>query len=394
MQQRFRFHILGVPHTVTSSEYVLCAYTQKVLKFGRMMTARGHEVIHYGHEDSDVQCTEHVTVTTNADMQQAYGNYNWRQNFFRYSTSDHIYQQFFKNTIAELALRKQPGDFLLLFWGWGHKPVADAHPDVIAVEPGIGYASEPVCQWRVFESYAMRHAAAGLAQVSHCAPDQNVWYHAVIPNYFDPDEFEYSDNKQDYFLYLGRVYPGKGVNEIIQVCQELDKPLILAGQGSLDDVGHKPVAGRVEHVGSADLPTRRQLMRDARASFLASKYCEPFGGVQIENLFSGTPTITSDWGAFAENNLHGITGYRCRTFDHWCWAADNIQRIQHSNCRDWALNNFTLQAVAPMYEEYFQMVQDVYTGRGWYQRHPERTQLDWLTRHYPQGPTCTGTGLT
>lgn len=373
-----RFHILGIPHTVSSKEYNACAYTQKVVKFGKMMKARGHEIIHYGHEDSDLICDEHVPVLTNKDFEISYGSHDWRKTFFKFDLNDHAYQTFFKNAIREVGKRKQKNDFILPFWGAGVRPICDAHEDLICVEPGIGYAGGHWARWKIFESYAIYHAYCGMENVGTCKQD---WYDVVIPNYFDLDDFEYSDEKEDYFLYLGRVYDGKGVNVAIQATERAGVKLVIAGQ---KEDGYK-LPPHVEYIGYADVSKRKELMRKAKASFLASMYVEPFGGVQIENLLSGTPTITTDWGSFAENNLHGITGYRCRTMGDFVQAIKKIHRIDPKNCREWG-ENFSLEKVGLMYEKYFQDVLDVYEDKGWY-THKSPDVLHWLEKKYPGYPT-------
>lgn len=360
----FRIHVLGLPHTVTNDEFVACAYTQKALKFCKMMKGRGHTVYHYGHEDSKTMADEDVTVITNEVWDRVYGTHDYKSKFFKYSLQDEAYQTFYKNTIKEIEKRKKPGDIILPFWGAGVRPICDAHSDLITIEPGIGYAGGHWAKYKIFESYAIYHAYCGLSSVGNCKQSN---YDIVIPNYFDLDQFDYNKNKEDYFLFLGRVYGGKGVQIAIQVAEATGIKLKVAGQ--LDpSYENFDWPNNVEFVGYASVEKRKELMKNAKASFLPSLYLEPFGGVQIENLLSGTPTITTDWGAFAENNIEGVTGYRCRTFEDYARAVKNIQngKIKPIDCRKQG-ERFSLEEIAPMYEDFFRKVLDIKIGKGWYE---------------------------
>jgi glycosyltransferase involved in cell wall biosynthesis len=198
------------------------------------------------------------------------------------------------------------------------------------------------------------------------------WYHVVIPNYFDLDDFEYnpsrdSRRKDPYFLYLGRVTACKGVHIALQVCEKLGVHLVVSGP-LFDDYKGFEWPSNVEYVGPSDAEKRKELMKNAVASFMPTVYSEPFGGVQVENFLCGTPVISTDWGAFPEVNIHGVTGYRCRTFDDFLNAAMDCLdgKINPADCRKTG-ELYSLENIAPKYEKYFRDVLNVHTGNGWYE---------------------------
>jgi hypothetical protein len=386
-----RFHLLALPHVAANDEALACAFSQKVVKMGRMLKSLGHTVYAYGVEGSVIPCDEFVEVSTQDILRQTYGDYDMKAVIYKHAQDDLACVTFNENAIIGIKERMQPNDFLLIpFCPQRYRMILNALDTKfvdsvdklhLVVEMGIGYRGT-VCRYKVFESISQMHFNYGLSNAENMGAKLNGnAYDCVIPNYFDPSDFEFSDKKEDFFLYLGRVVHRKGIADAIRTVETIGGKLIVAGQDGGEGV--KLNSPNVEYVGFADVEKRRQLLRDAKALFLPTWYIEPFGGTIIEAAFSGTPVITSDWGAFPELVRHGKTGYRCHTLDHYTWAADNIGNIKPIDCYNYAMNNFSLDRVRWMYEEYFNMLLDVkenVNGQGWSRLHPERTQLDWLER--------------
>jgi len=377
MTPPFRFHILCVPHTVTRKDYSACAFTQKALKFCKMMHRRGHIIYHYGHVDSEVECTEHIPITDNDLFLKAYGHYDWKKEHFKHNTSDLCNKTYNQRAIVEVGKRKKHMDFLLLFWGIGHADVAKAHPDMISVEPGIGGFNTPCTPFSIYESYCVMNYVYGREKWDP------KWTDAVIPNYFDLDDFNPSTESGDYFMFMGRIIESKGIGIAVEIAKRTGLKLKIAGQGDFKrELGFNPPPN-IEIVGYLEPKERSQMMRGAKALLAPTHYNEPFGGVTVEALLCGTPIITSDWGAFAENNIHGVTGYRCRNLEQFIWAAKNIDKIDRATCRKFAEVNFSLERVAAMYEEYFNSLRPIFNGKGFYQLNPGRKDLDWMRKYYP-----------
>jgi glycosyltransferase involved in cell wall biosynthesis len=366
-----RFHVLGLSHSKTTKEYCCDAFSQKVRLICKLLTNLGHEVYHYGTEGSNPICTENVNVLPIEIFEKVH-SYNWRKDGFKIDPACLANVEFDKNTIQEINKRKQPGDFLLCSFGYQHKVIADA-VKLITVELGIGY-EHTFAPHRIFESYSWMHFIYGKQDLKL----KPLMYDAVIPNYYDLDDYIFSEEKDDYFFFIARPTPLKGLEIAIRTCEELNVRLLVAGQGEPFMTGKT-----MEFLGVVDIEQRAKYMSRAKATFVPTIYIEPFGGTTVESLLCGTPIITTDFGAFPEICIHGKTGYRCRTLEQFIWAAKNINNINPKDCREFAESNYSLERVGKMYQEYFSMLQDLHkNNKGWYNTESNRTEMDWLKKTY------------
>jgi hypothetical protein len=347
-------HLLGVAHTraLPDPPWNCCAYTQKNLKLSKMLNPNW-KVLYYGAQGSKPESHESITVVNEATQLEVYGDPKQYMNgFFKYDPDDKVYREFNRKAIKEINKRKQPGDLLLISMGNLQEPILEAVGEgMIPVECGIGYTGVILSNkvHRIFESETWRHFTYGWMA------SKGIEYHpeadTVIPNFFDVKEFDFSANKANYFLYVGRLIENKGLRIAIEVSKRLGVPLKVCGQGdpkefNLDQSG-------IEYRGVVAPYERNELMMGAKALFVPTKILEPFGGVAVEAMLCGTPVIASAWGAFTETVKHGVTGYLCRDLDEFEAAAKSIGEISPKACREWAASRFAMDNCAKMYSEYF-----------------------------------------
>jgi glycosyltransferase involved in cell wall biosynthesis len=369
------FHLLGSANIPTNREIVSDGFGEKTIKLARLFKSQGHTVYFYGGEDSTVECDEFIQCISEEERHAVYGDYDWKTNYFKGRGPDPAYQIFNARAIQAINARKEKKDFLLCPGGSFNKPIADA-VDLMTVEPGIGYEGV-FSKFKVFESYAWMHYIYG-----RLGQSDGGWYDAVIPSLFDETEFPLCIEKEDYFLFVGRHIQRKGLDIAVQVTKALSTRLIVVGQGKLVDpaMGVNITEPHVEHLGIVSHEKRASLMGHARAVFMPSYYLEPFGNVAIESMMCGTPVLTTDWGGFSETIQHGVTGYRCRTFEEFAWAAQHAGELDPVRIRDYTVANYSIGRIGRMYEEYWARLSRLWDG-DWYSENPGRTNLNWLKRY-------------
>jgi glycosyltransferase involved in cell wall biosynthesis len=331
-------HILSSPHSPVHINNRADPFSIAVIKFINQMSLHGWNCIHYSIPNSVVSCTSIQCLDELVD------------------TAENRIIQYNDAAAIAIGQHKQPNDMIVCFHGIENQAAAMSHPDLKAVEPSIGYMTEAVfAEYRAFVSYAQMHMFYG-ARGMLMNPS---WWDAVIPNGITSSEFEYTEKKDDYFLYFGRVIESKGIHIAIQATAAAGKKLIIAGPGKLSDFGYSNTPAHVTIAGLCDATQRNQLMMHAKAVIGPTHYVEPFGNMVVEGYMCGTPAITTDWGGFSETVVQGVTGFRCREFKEFISAINNIDSINPLTCRSWAVDNYDDAVVHKQFNQYFNKLLDM-----------------------------------
>ncbi len=354
--------MLGLPHTRTEQLFSHCAYSGKIRRFGPMMAAMGYDVLHYGVGTPDSSgWAETIEILTPAEQIELLGYDPGQPATSKFigdaaNTGNPVYQTFNERARDALAARVADDDIICLPFGHGHGQAVEPFKH-LTMETGIGY---PTCVsgYRIYESYAWLHWHLGRDR-------RDAWVSEwVVPNYFDPAEWPLRTQPladSEYVLYFGRITPVKGLNVVWNLAKSRpDLKFVICGQGDATPWLTEP---NIEYLPPVHGIERAALLAGARCVILPTVYPEPFGGVAVEAQLCGTPVLTSDHGAFPENNP--CLDCRPHTEAEWLAGLDRVLLKSPKALRDRAVQQYSMWNVGARYNRIFRAVPSL-RRHGWH----------------------------
>ena len=131
----------------------------------------------------------------------------------------------------------------------------------------------------------------------------------VKPN-FTADLGLSAAERENYFLYVGRLSPEKGLGTLLKASEKYPFRLKIIGDGSMREVvaQHAAKHPNVEYLGYQRLDRVVQELKMARALVFTSEWPEMFGMSIIEAFSTGTPVIASSIGGGGQLVQNGHNG--------------------------------------------------------------------------------------
>jgi glycosyltransferase involved in cell wall biosynthesis len=189
----------------------------------------------------------------------------------------------------------------------------------------------------------------------------------LIPHGLDLADYPFQAAKEDFLLFLGRIYPDKGLHTAIRLARESRKRLLIAGpvlepdRPYFDERIRSQLDGeQIVYLGPADHARKVDLMKRAKALVLPLEVDETFGLAMLEAMACGTPVLAYARGAVPEVVVHGETGFAVHTYEELRDSLPRLATLDPQRCRAHVAQNFSRDRMVTAYLElYGQMVRGI-----------------------------------
>ena len=132
------------------------------------------------------------------------------------------------------------------------------------------------------------------------------WEAEVVYPPVDVDRFHPAKQRESYYLVVSRFAPHKRLDLIIDVFAQLDRTLIIVGDGPLRRELESSAGSNVTFTGFLADEEVATLFSRAKAYIHAAQ--EDFGISAVEAMAAGCPVISLNQGGTAETVQPGVTG--------------------------------------------------------------------------------------
>lgn len=187
-------------------------------------------------------------------------------------------------------------------------------------------------------------------------------YVATVYNGIEVDTIPFSNNKEDFLIFAGRVRPEKGVAEAIEVAKQAKSKLLIFGSADqTSEYWQKKIQphlndDQIRYMGMIPRTELFTYISRAKGFIFPLQWEEPFGLVAVETMATGTPTLTFSRGSMPEIVEHSKTGFLVNTLDEMIAAVAKLDTISPHDCRQEAEKRFSVDAMVSGYERAYEKI--------------------------------------